>query len=69
MRPELSSPAQVCPTAHDKVKVLEDMIFPLVQKLGQTIIFVRTRETARALHGHVSLGGFAAPHYWKHAAL
>ncbi len=26
------------------------MIFPQCEKLGQTIIFVRTRETARALH-------------------
>jgi hypothetical protein len=26
------------------------MIFPLCDKLGQTIIFVRTRETARNLH-------------------
>ena len=30
------------------------MIFPLCEKLGQTIIFVRTRETARALHAAVS---------------
>lgn len=39
-----------CPTPADKVKVLRDMIFPQCEKLGQTIIFVRTREAARALH-------------------
>lgn len=43
----------ICPTPHDKVKVLSDMIFPQCEKLGQTIIFVRTRETARALHAAV----------------
>ncbi len=36
------------------MRVLKDMIFPQCEKLGQTIIFVRTRETARALHGLVS---------------
>ena len=41
---------QVCPTPQDKLMVLKDMIFPQCEKLGQTIIFVRTRETARALH-------------------
>ncbi|EFN51370.1 hypothetical protein CHLNCDRAFT_28127, partial [Chlorella variabilis] len=40
----------LCPHGSDKVKVLKDMIFPLCEKLGQTIIFVRTRETARSLH-------------------
>lgn len=35
--------------------VLKDMIFPLAEKLGQTIIFVRTRDTARRLHQHVSV--------------
>jgi len=40
----------VCPSPQSKVKVLSDMIFPQCEKLGQTIIFVRTRETARALH-------------------
>lgn len=44
---------QVCPKPEDKLRVLQDMVFPLVQKLGQTIIFVRTRETARALHNEV----------------
>lgn len=33
--------------------MLKDMIFPQCEKLGQTIIFVRTRETARLLHTKV----------------
>lgn len=33
--------------------MLKDMIFPQCEKLGQTIIFVRTRETARLLHNKV----------------
>jgi hypothetical protein len=45
---------QDCPTPLDKVHVLKDMIFPQCEKLGQTIIFVRTRESARALHRAVS---------------
>jgi ATP-dependent RNA helicase DDX19/DBP5 len=39
-----------CPSQEAKVQVLKDMIFPQCEKLGQTIIFVRTRETARGLH-------------------
>ncbi len=45
---------QRCPTREDKGMVLKDMIFPLCEKLGQTIIFVRTREAARRLHQQVS---------------
>ena len=45
--------AQECPTPIDKVVVLEEMIFPQCEKLGQTIIFVRTREIARTLHAAV----------------
>ena len=41
----------------DKVIVLKDMIFPQCEKLGQTIIFVRTREVARALHSAVRRRG------------
>ena len=41
---------QDCPKPIDKVLTLKDMIFPLCEKLGQTIIFVRTRDVARALH-------------------
>ncbi|KAL4418934.1 hypothetical protein ABPG77_009114 [Micractinium sp. CCAP 211/92] len=46
-----------CPRGADKVAVLKDMIFPLCEKLGQTIIFVRTRETARALHAEMEKEG------------
>ena len=45
---------QECPTPIDKVVVLEEMIFPQCEKLGQTIIFVRTREIARTLHAAVN---------------
>jgi len=44
-----------CPTVPDKQKVLKEMIFPNCEKLGQTIIFVRTRDTARSLHNMVWL--------------
>jgi ATP-dependent RNA helicase DDX19/DBP5 len=47
----------VCPTALSKTMVLKDMIFPQCEKLGQTIIFVRTRETARALHAAMEADG------------
>mmetsp|Transcript_2958 Transcript_2958/g.6012 ORF Transcript_2958/g.6012 Transcript_2958/m.6012 type:complete len:483 (-) Transcript_2958:49-1497(-) len=47
----------VCPDALAKTKVLKDMIFPLCEKLGQTIIFVRTRETARSLHAAMEEDG------------
>lgn len=47
----------VCPHPLDKVKVLKDMIFPQCEKLGQTIIFVRTRDTARALHAAMEADG------------
>lgn len=35
--------------------MLKDMIFPLCEKLGQTIIFVRTKDTARRLHQQVCM--------------
>lgn len=47
----------VCPDAMSKTKVLKDMIFPQCEKLGQTIIFVRKRETARALHAAMESDG------------
>ena len=46
----LSLHAQTCPRPLDKVKVLKEMIFPLCEKLGQTIVFVRTKDSARSLH-------------------
>ncbi|DBB13135.1 hypothetical protein WJX82_008599 [Trebouxia sp. C0006] len=47
-----------CPTVPDKHKVLKEMIFPNCEKMGQTIIFVRTRETARTLHNMLDKEGF-----------
>ena len=46
-----------CPRPLDKLRVLKDMIFPWCEKLGQTIIFVRTRDTARALHAAMEADG------------
>eukprot|EP00271_Cylindrocystis_brebissonii_P010554 TRINITY_DN26761_c0_g1_i1.p1 TRINITY_DN26761_c0_g1~~TRINITY_DN26761_c0_g1_i1.p1 ORF type:complete len:554 (-),score=85.84 TRINITY_DN26761_c0_g1_i1:263-1924(-) len=40
----------MCPSREAKTEVLRDRIFPLADKLGQSIIFVRTREGARELH-------------------
>ena len=44
-----------CPAAVDKQKVLKDMIFPNCEKLGQTIVFVTTRQNAHTLHRVVSV--------------
>lgn len=46
-----------CPTKEDKITVLKDRIFPAAEKLGQSIIFVRTRESARELHRKLELEG------------
>lgn len=42
--------ARSCPDRQAKTRVLKEMIFPNCERLGQTIIFVRTRDTAKALH-------------------
>jgi ATP-dependent RNA helicase DDX19/DBP5 len=34
------------------------MIFPNCEKLGQTMIFVRTKETSRALHAQMQTWGY-----------
>jgi ATP-dependent RNA helicase DDX19/DBP5 len=47
-----------CPTPLEKVKVLKDMIFPNCEKLGQTIIFVATKDTSRQLHMQLKTMGF-----------
>ncbi|KAI8463732.1 MAG: P-loop containing nucleoside triphosphate hydrolase protein [Monoraphidium minutum] len=39
-----------CPLPMDKTKVLQEQIFPNCEKLGQTIIFTRTRAEAARLH-------------------
>ncbi|CAD7699818.1 unnamed protein product [Ostreobium quekettii] len=46
------------PQKEDKVWVLLQQILPNCEKLGQTIIFVRTREMARVLHGMLTKDGF-----------
>ena len=38
--------------------MLKDQIFPNCEKLGQTIIFVRTREAARQLHRQMEADGY-----------
>ena len=43
----------VCPAGDGKQRVLKDMILPNCEKLGQTIIFVRTKDNARQLHAVV----------------
>ena len=55
---EVIKPFRVtCPSQSAKVRVLADMIFPQCERLGQTIIFVRTRDTARALHAAMEKEG------------
>ena len=39
-----------CPSPADKARVLQEQIFPNCEKLGQTIIFTRTRAEAARLH-------------------
>eukprot|EP00803_Ostreobium_quekettii_P008204 evm.model.scf_1907.5 EVM.evm.TU.scf_1907.5 scf_1907:24284-27396(+) len=46
------------PYKDDKVWVLLQQILPNCEKLGQTIIFVRTREMARVLHARLTEDGF-----------
>ncbi|KAL3691292.1 hypothetical protein R1sor_004943 [Riccia sorocarpa] len=47
-----------CPTTSAKVSVLKDRIFPAAEKLGQSIIFVRTRDSASDLHRRLEEDGF-----------
>ncbi|KAL2622656.1 hypothetical protein R1flu_002861 [Riccia fluitans] len=47
-----------CPTGEAKVSVLKDRIFPAAEKLGQSIIFVRTRDSASDLHRRLEEDGF-----------
>lgn len=47
-----------CPDKLAKVQVLKDKIFPLAEKLGQSIIFVRTRESASMLHSQLEAEGY-----------
>ena len=46
-----------CPNALAKERVLKDMIFAAADRLGQSIIFVRTRARARSLHESLEASG------------
>eukprot|EP00850_Spirogloea_muscicola_P006216 SM000029S10511 [mRNA] locus=s29:525220:528427:- [translate_table: standard] len=45
------------PSRDAKAEVLRQRIFPAAEKLGQSIIFVRTRESARELHRKLEADG------------
>ncbi|GBG85926.1 hypothetical protein CBR_g40739 [Chara braunii] len=46
-----------CPSSQGRLDVLRNNIFPLAEKLGQSIIFVRTRENASFLHTSLQQDG------------
>ncbi|KAB1199552.1 DEAD-box ATP-dependent RNA helicase 38 [Morella rubra] len=48
-----------CPDERSKTLVIKDRIFELGENLGQTIIFVRTRNSASMLHRALSEFGYA----------
>ncbi|GFR49000.1 hypothetical protein Agub_g11021 [Astrephomene gubernaculifera] len=47
-----------CPDRNAKTRVLKEMIFPNCERLGQTMIFVRTRDTAKSLHSEMERDGY-----------
>ncbi|GAX80515.1 hypothetical protein CEUSTIGMA_g7953.t1 [Chlamydomonas eustigma] len=47
-----------CPNRDAKVRVLKEMIFPNCERLGQTIIFVRSRDQAKDLHSAMEKDGY-----------
>jgi ATP-dependent RNA helicase DDX19/DBP5 len=47
-----------CPDVRSKIDVLKDRIFPAAEKLGQSIIFVRTRGSASELHKRLEADGY-----------
>ncbi|XP_020577926.1 DEAD-box ATP-dependent RNA helicase 38-like [Phalaenopsis equestris] len=47
-----------CPDELAKIEVIKDKIFEFGQKVGQTIIFVQTRNSARMLHQTLSKDGY-----------
>eukprot|EP00877_Chromochloris_zofingiensis_P006155 jgi/Chrzof1/1793/Cz10g21100.t1 len=47
-----------CPTVDAKTQVLKEMIFPNCEKLGQTIIFVKSKDKARQLHAAMEAEGY-----------
>lgn len=48
----------LCPDELAKMQVIKGKIFEFGQKVGQTIIFVRTRESARMLHQELEKEGY-----------
>ena len=58
-----------CPSKLAKIKVLKDRVFPLAEKLGQTIIFVRTRESASKLHSMLEAEGYRCTSMQGHLKL
>ncbi|KAG0494988.1 hypothetical protein HPP92_005982 [Vanilla planifolia] len=47
-----------CPDELAKIEVIKDKIFEFGQKVGQTIIFVQTRDSAKRLHQILSEDGY-----------
>lgn len=47
-----------CPDENAKISVIKERIFDLGEKLGQTIIFVHSRESAKALHKSLASVGW-----------
>lgn len=47
-----------CPDELSKIAVIKDKIFEFAQNLGQTIIFVRTRNSATMLHQSLLKEGY-----------
>ncbi|KAJ3673278.1 hypothetical protein LUZ60_006652 [Juncus effusus] len=48
----------LCPDELSKLEVIKDKIFEFGQKIGQTIIFVRTRESTQRLHATLVKEGY-----------
>ncbi|XP_042433549.1 DEAD-box ATP-dependent RNA helicase 38-like [Zingiber officinale] len=48
----------LCPNENAKIEVIKNKIFEFGQKVGQTIIFVRTRHSASMLHRSLSQEGY-----------
>ena len=58
-----------CPSELAKIKVLKDRVFPLAEKLGKTIIFVRTRESASKMHSMLETEGYRCTSMQGHLKL
>uniref|UniRef100_A0A061R2Y7 RNA helicase n=1 Tax=Tetraselmis sp. GSL018 TaxID=582737 RepID=A0A061R2Y7_9CHLO len=47
-----------CPNEEAKTSLLKEMVFPNCENLGQTIIFVKTRERCKNLHSELTRDGY-----------